>query len=57
MRELAQVDDGWVTMHGPKIAMRRRKGEENFEIAEAAMACGGGHEQLAESVEDAARPR
>lgn len=56
-RELAQVDDGWVTMHGPKIEMRRRKGEENFEIAEAAMACGGGHEQLAESVEDAARPR
>ncbi|MCW5665224.1 MAG: magnesium-protoporphyrin IX monomethyl ester anaerobic oxidative cyclase [Piscinibacter sp.] len=43
---LAKVDDGWVTMHGPKIAMRRRKGEENFEIAAAAMACGGGSEQL-----------
>lgn len=56
-RELAQVDDGWVTMHGPKIAMRRRKGDENFEIAQAAMACGGGTGQLAESLEDAARPR
>jgi anaerobic magnesium-protoporphyrin IX monomethyl ester cyclase len=28
--------------------MRRRKGEENFEIAAAAMACGGGDEQLTE---------
>ncbi len=45
---LSKVDDGWVTMHGPKIEMRRRKGEENFEIAKAAMACGGGTEQLAE---------
>lgn len=43
---LGQVDDGWVTMHGPKIEMRRRKGEETFEIAKAAMACGGGKEQL-----------
>ncbi len=50
---LGQVDDGWVTMHGPKIAMRRRKGEETFEIAQAAMACGGGTEQLDD--EDAAR--
>jgi len=41
---LSKVDDGWVTMHGPKIEMRRRKGEENF-----AMACGGGTEQLAEA--------
>lgn len=43
---LSQVDDGWVTMHGPKIEMRRRKGAENFEIARAAMACGGGTGQL-----------
>jgi len=46
---LARVDDGWVTMHGPKIEMRRRKGEENFKLAEAAMACGGGTEQLSET--------
>ena len=46
--ELARVDDGWVTMHGPKIEMKRRKGEENFEIAAKAMACGGGTEQLTE---------
>ncbi len=50
---LSRVDDGWVTMHGPKIDMRRRKGEENIEIAKAAMACGGGTEQLSD--EDAAR--
>ncbi len=50
---LSRVDDGWVTMHGPKIDMRRRKGEENFEIAKAAMACGGGTEQLSD--EEAAR--
>ena len=49
---IAAADDNWVTMHGPKIEMRRRKGEENFESAlqaEAAMACGGGHEQLSEA--------
>lgn len=45
---LSRVDDGWVTMHGPKIDMRRRKGEENIEIAKAAMACGGGTEQLSD---------
>ncbi len=45
---LTKVDDGWVTMHGPKIEMRRRKGEQNFEIAAAAMACGGGTEQLSD---------
>ena len=38
-------DDGWVTMHGPKIA--RRKGEE-IAAAAAAKACGGGDLQLAE---------
>lgn len=62
--ELAKVDDDWVTMHGPKIEMRRRKGEENFALAAAAMAhesaqgvamaCGGGHEQLSEAQMDAA---
>jgi anaerobic magnesium-protoporphyrin IX monomethyl ester cyclase len=41
---LAQVDAGWVTMHGPKIEHKRRKGEQI-----AAMACGGGTEQLAEN--------
>jgi anaerobic magnesium-protoporphyrin IX monomethyl ester cyclase len=45
---LSRVDDSWVTMHGPKIEMRRRKGEDNMKLAEAAMACGGGHEQLPE---------
>lgn len=50
---LSRVDDGWVTMHGPKIDMRRRKGEENIEIAKAAMACGGGTEQLTD--DEAAR--
>lgn len=56
---LTKVDDGWVTMHGPKIEMRRRKGEETFEIAKAAqaahagLACGGGSEQLSD--EQAAR--
>ncbi len=52
---LSRVDDDWVTMHGPKIEMRRRKGEENFELAEAAMACGGGSEQLSESQMDAVK--
>jgi anaerobic magnesium-protoporphyrin IX monomethyl ester cyclase len=41
---LAQVDAGWITMHGPKIEHKRRKGEQI-----AAMACGGGSEQLAEN--------
>ena len=36
-------DDTWVTMHGPKIEYKRRKGEENAAIA---LACGGGREQL-----------
>ena len=34
-------DEGWVTMHGPKIEHKRRQGEIN-----AALACGGGTEQL-----------
>jgi anaerobic magnesium-protoporphyrin IX monomethyl ester cyclase len=40
-------DDGWVTMHGPKIEHRRRQGELN-----AALACCGGHEQLEAGVEE-----
>ena len=43
-------DEGWVTMHGPKIEHRRRQGELT-----AAMACGGGTEQLAD-VAGAAAP-
>ncbi|MBK1689497.1 magnesium-protoporphyrin IX monomethyl ester anaerobic oxidative cyclase [Rubrivivax gelatinosus] len=55
--ELSRVDDGWVTMHGPKIEMRRRKGDDNFEIAKAAMACGGGTEQLTEEQQAATEVR
>jgi anaerobic magnesium-protoporphyrin IX monomethyl ester cyclase len=39
----AQSDEGWVTMHGPKIEHKRRQGEIN-----AALACGGGTDQLSE---------
>ena len=43
--ESVASDDGWVTMHGPKIEHRRRQGELN-----AAMACGGGNtEQLSDT--------
>jgi anaerobic magnesium-protoporphyrin IX monomethyl ester cyclase len=42
--DVAAGDDGWVTMHGPKIEHKRRQGELN-----AAMACGGGTEQLTEA--------
>ncbi|MGC4078673.1 MAG: magnesium-protoporphyrin IX monomethyl ester anaerobic oxidative cyclase [Rubrivivax sp.] len=55
--ELSRVDDGWVTMHGPKIEMRRRKGDDNFELAKAAMACGGGTEQLTEEQQAATEVR
>jgi anaerobic magnesium-protoporphyrin IX monomethyl ester cyclase len=61
---IAEADEHWVTMHGPKIAMRRRKGEENAALAMAAingaapaaatpvpMACGGGTEQLADELD------
>jgi anaerobic magnesium-protoporphyrin IX monomethyl ester cyclase len=44
----ADADAGWVTMHGPKIEHKRRQGEIN-----AAMACGGGADQLADSDFDA----
>ncbi|EGJ09587.1 MULTISPECIES: magnesium-protoporphyrin IX monomethyl ester anaerobic oxidative cyclase [Rubrivivax] len=54
---LSRVDDGWVTMHGPKIEMKRRKGDENFEIAAKAMACGGGTEQLTEEQQAATEAR
>ena len=46
--EIAEADAGWVTMHGPKIEHKRRQGELN-----AAMACGGGTEQMNE--DEAAR--
>jgi len=46
---IAAADDNWVTMHGPKIEMKRKKGED---IAAAALAqiaaCGGGSEQLSD---------
>jgi anaerobic magnesium-protoporphyrin IX monomethyl ester cyclase len=45
---MAKADAGWVTMHGPKIEHKRRQGELN-----AAMACGGGHEQLTEAEAEA----
>jgi len=35
---IAAADEGWVTMHGPKIEMRRRKGEELAAAAIARMA-------------------
>jgi anaerobic magnesium-protoporphyrin IX monomethyl ester cyclase len=40
---VAAADAGWVTMHGPKIEHKRRQGELN-----AAMACGGGTDQIAD---------
>jgi anaerobic magnesium-protoporphyrin IX monomethyl ester cyclase len=38
---LGKVDDGWVTMHGPKVAMRRAKGEDILQVAGAARARAG----------------
>jgi anaerobic magnesium-protoporphyrin IX monomethyl ester cyclase len=43
---VAEADAQWVTMHGPKIEHKRRKGDE---IAAQAMACGGGSEQMSEA--------
>jgi anaerobic magnesium-protoporphyrin IX monomethyl ester cyclase len=43
--DIATADASWVTMHGPKIEHKRRQGEIN-----AAMACGGGTEQLEETL-------
>ena len=60
---LAEADAGWITMHGPKIEHKRRQGELNAALAcgsgdahldappAAAMACGGGREQLSEEAE------
>ncbi len=65
---IAAADEGWVTMHGPKIEMRRKKGEDiaaaalaaigAIETAQAssstsASACGGGG-QLSDDEADAA---
>ncbi len=38
---IREADAQWVTVHGPKIEAKRRKGEEI-----AAIACGGGKDQL-----------
>jgi anaerobic magnesium-protoporphyrin IX monomethyl ester cyclase len=47
---IAEADEAWVTMHGPKIEMRRKKGEELAAAAIANMgACGGGKEQMDEA--------
>ncbi|MFM7507113.1 MAG: magnesium-protoporphyrin IX monomethyl ester cyclase, partial [Rubrivivax sp.] len=66
---IAAADEGWVTMHGPKIEMRRKKGEEIAAAALAAMgalesrpepaavsACGGGG-QLSDEEAEAALSR
>lgn len=53
---VAEADEGWVTMHGPKIEMRRKKGEliaaeaiaTAAATAQAVSACGGGKEQMTE---------
>jgi anaerobic magnesium-protoporphyrin IX monomethyl ester cyclase len=55
--QIADTDEGWVTMHGPKIEHRRRQGELNAALAigqteqltapiATPMACGGGTGQL-----------
>jgi anaerobic magnesium-protoporphyrin IX monomethyl ester cyclase len=57
---IAEADEAWVTMHGPKIAMRRRQGEalaaearqhidEHDAETAVPMACGGGKQQLDEA--------
>ena len=46
---IAAADEGWVTMHGPKIEMRRRKGEENARLALATMGVGPTGESLSEA--------
>jgi len=48
---VAATDEGWVTMHGPKIEHKRRQGELNAQMAISA--CGGGKEQMSE--DEAAR--
>ncbi len=66
---IAAADEAWVTMHGPKIEMRRKKGEEIAAAALAAIgalesrpepaavaACGGGG-QLSDEEAEAALSR
>ena len=48
-QEMAAADAGWITMHGPKVEHKRRQGELN-----AALACGGGTQQLNDAEADAA---
>jgi anaerobic magnesium-protoporphyrin IX monomethyl ester cyclase len=48
---IAEADAAWVTMHGLRIAQKRRKGEANIAALEVA-ACGGGKEQLDEATAD-----
>jgi anaerobic magnesium-protoporphyrin IX monomethyl ester cyclase len=48
---IARADANWVTMHGPKIEHKRRKGEEI--AAQAVSACGGGKDQLDDDEADA----
>jgi anaerobic magnesium-protoporphyrin IX monomethyl ester cyclase len=49
---IAAADEGWVTMHGPKIEMRRKKGEQIAADALAKIAaCGGGTEQLSDEAQ------
>jgi anaerobic magnesium-protoporphyrin IX monomethyl ester cyclase len=63
---IAAADENWVTMHGPKIEMRRKKGEdiaaaalaaigvvEAAQASSAASACGGGG-QLSDDEAEAA---
>lgn len=65
-RAIAAADENWVTMHGPKIEMRRKKGEdiaaaalaaigvvEAAQASSAASACGGGG-QLSDDEAEAA---
>lgn len=60
---IAEADAQWVTMHGPKIEMRRKKGEDiaaaalaAIGAAPAASACGGGG-QLSDAQAEAALAR
>ena len=59
---IAAADENWVTMHGPKIEMRRKRGEEIAAAALAAIgavesgqvsACGGGGQLSDEEAEAA----
>ncbi|NWG73680.1 MAG: magnesium-protoporphyrin IX monomethyl ester anaerobic oxidative cyclase [Rubrivivax sp.] len=58
---IAAADENWVTMHGPKIELKKRKkGEEIAAAALAAMeasACGGSKDQLSDAEMDALERR